>query len=640
MALQIWLPLKGNLNNQGLSDLEFSIAADGPVAIENGKIGKAYSNNGSGALISNKKIYLGRQHSMFCWMKLNAFNSSSNLTGLFGQHRYQIKCGMGPTCKYESATTGRLSITWGDGSSRYYTHQYGNTILNANQWYHVGYTYDGNQIKLYVNGKLDGEFNAPEAKIIEDYFQIFAWSFGDTNITPDIYSGYKTNGILNDVRVYDHCCSEKEIKHIAQGLVAHYPLKDQYLEKTTNILKQPTNPTLKTTSPGWIDENHIGALNVSNWSDGYNGGVKNTKYHAHWVEYDDAIVMKFPNINKTVTGSSKWLGIYTMNTDYTEFLGPNTTYTISFDAKSEIEGLDLRVGYYYRKTGDTSNAFHDGYCIAKATTSWQRYSATFTTSSDLNPEILSSFYAYGYNNDVQTIGYIKNIQVEIKDHATGFTKTNRNEDICYDCSGYSNNGAIGGNLQIINNSPRGDYSAKFSGAEYINLGRDPMITDAITVSLWCYLDDWSKFNNTMRIISCTESGGWNFENIGYFICYANSKYNNAIGDFSKATPGWHLLTGTWDGKQAKVYLDGILQGASGTLASHYPITYNSTNSIFIGAEAAGSATTPGGPYFKGNISDVRIYATALSDEDILELYNAPIAIDNKQQIFSYEFKEV
>lgn len=234
MSLQIWLPLNGNLNNQGLSDLEFSVSVAGVTAADNGKIGKSYSSNGSGTIVSNKRINLGKQHSMFCWVKLNSFNSSSNLTGLFGQHRYPIEAGMGLTCKYVSSTTGYLSVTWGNGVSREYVKQTGNTLLSAGKWYHIGYTYDGTTLIFYVNGKNDGEHTI-KAEIIEDYFQLFSWSFGDYTSTQSVHSGYKLNGNLNDVRVYDHVLSPKEVHLISQGLFVHYPLRDPHMETTQDL---------------------------------------------------------------------------------------------------------------------------------------------------------------------------------------------------------------------------------------------------------------------------------------------------------------------------------------------------------------------------------------------------------------------
>ena len=76
MSLQVWLPLNGDLRNQGLSDLSFSGEERFVTVDNNGKIGKCYHNSGfynngftAGGLISDKEINLGQNQSMFCWFK-------------------------------------------------------------------------------------------------------------------------------------------------------------------------------------------------------------------------------------------------------------------------------------------------------------------------------------------------------------------------------------------------------------------------------------------------------------------------------------------------------------------------------------------------------------------------------------------
>ena len=155
--------------------------------------------------------------------------------------------------------------------------------------------------------------------------------------------------------------------------------------------------------------------------------------------------------------------------------------------------------------------------------------------------------------------------------------------------------------------------------------------------------NWANYDIA---ISCTEGGGWNFEpanskmqwpiylaGIGYKSC-------QSIKNLSEFTSGWHLFTGTYDGFTSKLYIDGELQSSvtSGATAKT-AIGYAASNSIFIGAEAAGSATTPTSPYFSGNIADIKIYSTALSAEDILAEYNRKAAIDKNGNLFTGEIIE-
>jgi hypothetical protein len=154
-----------------------------------------------------------------------------------------------------------------------------------------------------------------------------------------------------------------------------------------------------------------------------------------------------------------------------------------------------------------------------------------------------------------------------------------------------------------------------------------MITDALTVSMWAYMDDWNTFTSSkMRLASCTETGGWNFEPSGNYINFAlgtgtsGNTYKSAATTTVLNGGGWHHFCGTYDGYSTKIYLDGVLEKTNSAYTTKTPIFYNSTNSIFLGAEATSSATTPGGNYFTGKLSDFRIYATALSAAAVKELY--------------------
>ena len=69
MALQIWMPLDGDLRNQGLENSE--IINDGATVNNSGKIGKCYSFNGSSyitATLPNIQNYSTTEFSMCAWI--------------------------------------------------------------------------------------------------------------------------------------------------------------------------------------------------------------------------------------------------------------------------------------------------------------------------------------------------------------------------------------------------------------------------------------------------------------------------------------------------------------------------------------------------------------------------------------------
>ena len=64
MALRVWLPLNGDLENKGISDYEIRSAN---ITITNdGKIGKCYNFNGSNSYINITNFEIGNNWSYGC----------------------------------------------------------------------------------------------------------------------------------------------------------------------------------------------------------------------------------------------------------------------------------------------------------------------------------------------------------------------------------------------------------------------------------------------------------------------------------------------------------------------------------------------------------------------------------------------
>lgn len=196
----------------------------------------------------------------------------------------------------------------------------------------------------------------------------------------------------------------------------------------------------------------------------------------------------------------------------------------------------------------------------------------------------------------------------------------------YDISGFCNNGTRTGTLDWTDDTPKYTVSTEFpSGNNYIDCGasQEVLPTDELTVSLWINASNW--FNP----ISCTEGGGWNFENpsnIRFPVYVASVGYKVATSgvDASTLENEWHMFTGTFDKTNVKIYIDGVLKGTTAT-GSTNGIGY-AANHCYIGAEAA-SSTSIASAAFEGKISDVRIYATALSATDVKSLYQNTATID-------------
>ncbi len=175
-------------------------------------------------------------------------------------------------------------------------------------------------------------------------------------------------------------------------------------------------------------------------------------------------------------------------------------------------------------------------------------------------------------------------------------------------------------------------SVVFDGKrKYVSLLRTYKYQDAITVNIWAYMDNWADYTKPMRLISCTESGGFNIEagasEYVQFACYdfgVGYKNARAATKWADITPGWHMFTMTFDGKHVRGYIDGQLAATSKEYESG-KIGYHSKNHVLLGAEAADSRTPNNSKpcFFQGMMKNVGLVPYALPADEVALLYANP-----------------
>ena len=156
---------------------------------------------------------------------------------------------------------------------------------------------------------------------------------------------------------------------------------------------------------------------------------------------------------------------------------------------------------------------------------------------------------------------------------------------------------------------RGWYKTFDGTNDYINMGREYMYGDKISIHTSAYMDDWSTF--TSVIFSSLQTGGWGILPLSdnfRFSCYDSEvgyKHVNTSTALASLSSGWHDFDLVFDGEYAYGYVDGQLSGKSAKFTSGN-IGYNPTNSIFIGGEATNSPTEPNTYRFNGNLGNIII----------------------------------
>lgn len=607
MSLIIWLPLNGNINNQGLSGATFNyVNNNGALSVNNsGKIGKCYERTASAkadTLRSSTTFTFGEDISMCCWAYVSG-TIGDTANGLVTNHSHVDNTGVGITVKQVSASDYRISCNTGTGSNRTYCTYYGTTNIK-NAWHHLCLTYSKSkkQLKLWVDGKaeytLSNYINASKS----DYIDIFNWS------TTYYTSGeYRPTCKLNDVRVYDHCLSSKEVKEISKGLVCHYELK--------NI----------------TNENFILESNK------VTGGSASTGITR---SYDDEGYLKVVS----TSGNGNWCNLSfnkDSNTNVGNKLKVGDSYTISVDIKVD-EGTVLPT--LFINGGNSYKQLKGNIILGK----WVQcyYTSTWNTPGTDYGNISLHL---GFSGAIGTY-HFRNFKLEKGSKPTFWSPTpgdslynalGYGSGIEYDTSGFGNNLTFQGTIKSEPNSPRYDTAYNFNQTGYLKKDDLKLYLNQFTVSFWIKapasitaqhftfgaFDSWT--GNGM--------GTWRDTGTTTYNCIMRSNAASSHSSFNQlpvSATEWTLYTYSYNGTQMMTYKNGD-KVATTTYGSN---GYCYMPNLYIGNSVYGTRTTEND---QSMMSDFRLYTTALSDTDVKELYNTPISLtDTSSLLVQGEFKEV
>jgi hypothetical protein len=166
----------------------------------------------------------------------------------------------------------------------------------------------------------------------------------------------------------------------------------------------------------------------------------------------------------------------------------------------------------------------------------------------------------------------------------------------------------------------------FDGVDdYVLLGNLSALkpTAAISISQWLAPDNWTGLAEYKVSISCTQGAGYAFNvhinNTVQFQILVNGGYKTAAASTVGFT-GWKHVTGTFDGRYTKIYINGSLISTTDAGAT-YPITYIQ-NGILIGAEATNDNTPHTANWWAGKIGPTLIRSRAMTADEVLAEFNA------------------
>ena len=612
MSLRLWLPLNGNIKNQGLSN--YTISSIGTLSWVTGKTCSQAMKAGDGTQVINGiriedtfTDVLNGDHTVSVWVKPYGnhvhYNGSIFSSGNWNTANKRWAFGV-------NQDNTKVDILCSDYNT------YLNCTVPVNEWTHLVCTCDSNRIvKLYKNGEYINSVNRGTSN-----------SFDSDNtftcIGRESYANgyFSFNGAIQDFRLYDHCLSPLEVKKISQGLVLHYKLSDPYIETSSNLCTVIRPGTTANSTWGghitqWI--NYDATNDPVPFSDGMKGEIV------------------YGQNGSTGGGASR--GICTIDAS------ASTAYTYSCYIKpsDNFTYTHANMLYCYEYASGTKikefGVFNKNR-IQSVGNGWYRCWGTFTTQSTTD-RINMSFYTY----PCKTMDYwLGGWQIEQKDHVTPFIKPNttRDENIVYDCSGFGNHGTKIGNLTTKVDSSR------YTNSTYISHGSNTRIStpvlifspEAVTLNIWFKSTNTSPTNNYHMVVDsvahrqwyeiCVNNGG--FFRGGLFV--NGTRYADNCISTTALNGEWHMLTLIYDGTAVKRYYDGVMEKSTSVTMSS---GLSSPTAIMLGRDG------PSASYacVEVSLSDFRIYATPLSADDVMALYNTAASISNDGTFFSYEVVE-
>ena len=575
MSLLHWWPLNGNLNDCGINNI--SLTNNGATINSAGKIGTCYSFSNNNMIISTSDITAATKLSLCLWLKLSTSHTGYAqvlVLGTSGTNWNNIRCGI------DINGNGNVYFNTSTGSA--YTYIYSPLTYKDGTWHHIAGIYNNGSLQLYIDGSQVATGTTSNAPALS----------GTSIYVGGNAGGEKANNgdCINDVRIYDHALSAKEIKEISKGLCLHYTFEDPYIESTTNLFAGRTDFS-----------------NTSHWTRSQiNSTVPTVDSEGNMTLYGYSV----SGNTQSYTVSS--IGGYTT-------ISPSTTYTLSVLVKYSSTNAYFNM-YFYERSDSASvkvNIWRIG-CTADEVGRWVLRSKTITTQSTTT-KMYTELNCYQCASTDYIVMKNNSVQLEAKDHATPYVNGTRSAETVYDSSGYGYNGTPINNPQIVSDSGCGNYSVRLldNANGYYDLGTGTF--NFITNGTVCF---WAKYpsSNYKMILGADDNGGiylaaWNPSDARWYggIPFGTTYCDGVVRNSPLNDNQWHFYS------------------FSGVNLSNW------RNHKYFLCKYANSESNSF--QFHGYLADFKIYATALSAEDILAEYNRKAAIDKSGNLFTGKITE-
>lgn len=590
MGLQVWMPMIGNINNQGLSN--FSYFSGNYVQGTCSTFGKCLNVPNSSPISFTADGLVNAKKFSVCFWTLADKSTKTDWNQMLQLGDKKTDGSYGSNFRFESCTTYPRACSFHNNDKNAITA--GSRILGSSNstWYHVCVTYDGTELKSYTNGNLIGT-DVGNGGYLTGYVQI-----GSANYF----------GLMNDLRIYDEVISQKQIRSIYNLQIIHYPLNNIYEVGITNK---------------YFGDAAEGALN-------YDGNyITRTKLsNERGYKY---------KLSYTGTGKDMWKSLE-IGSHFSFTAGRTYYYSckVRCHSKSHTQ-LFLRAARcgndWVTTMVDTLNA--DG--------QWHEYTVSQTINANFNRGdgiVTCNPWVEFYTNDMSTSGMSYTFDVDIKDiqvtegQKYSFIANEMVTSSVSDISGYSNNASVGVGVQ----SPRYDACYYFSAKSYLKFPNPIYAKKTIwglTINMWVRLDSGcggyatilSGLNNPTSnfpwiCVNTEQSGLWSY------IWSNTPQYGKGMPNQSLSLNTWYMITYVFNSGSVYWYLNGTRKG---DITKYTTLNYINADMEYLALGNSYSGTQ-WNTNFCGWISDFRMFTTVLSADDVKALYQNSASITSTGQV--------
>lgn len=602
--LCLWLPFTdGMIKNQGLINDEFITSID-PTFSNDGKLGKCLEQGQFDMSATMTSKILNNQALTICfWIYINAEEGSKGGT-IFGNTNSNVEFNNRKFSIFQYPTCNDLHLSWmNDAAKAFMMTPIYKGVLPSYQWTHVTITYHNPTMTVYINGIKKYTYSGVSNSSSFEYQTRVVWQ-----------NAYRK---LNDFRIYNECLSPRQVKEISKGLVCHYLLGEVDGKiGGRNLIKNGKGnekagffknfPTVTDEYGEFTLKSKKTYATISLY-DGFVYGCRDYPVGEKYTWSYDIMytAWNFP------TGSNR--GEFWMGQRYTNAPSGET-------ATGAWRGVTRHILPVVGQNGCELNKW---YHVKQTVTIPQQ------ASSNVGQQNYISFYNSNANVEASFTARLKNVKLEKSSTATPWTSAPEDDasfydNIIYDTSGYENNGSVTDSTcpTWSSDTPRYKGSYVFNGNNQYFTFHNPITSSStdFTISCWVKFDNTTG-NSTICTMRTVVGNGIALFKIGNKIRFDDNG-QCTFSDYTISANEWIHVVVTRSSSCKNLYINGVLKQTKNMVGDMKLISNVGT----IGASSQGGNGISN--YFNGQLSDFRIYATALDNQTIEELYKVGALVDN------------